>query len=31
MTSAKYLVHRAMLLAGTLAAFAFCLEGAKRW
>ena len=31
MTTAKFLAHRAMLLLGTLAAFAFVIDGAKRW
>jgi hypothetical protein len=32
MTTAKYLAHRAIMLLGTLAAFAFVIDGgAKRW
>jgi hypothetical protein len=32
MTTAKYLAYRAMMLMGTLAAFAFVVQGgAKRW
>jgi len=31
MTTAKYLAHRAVAVLGTLAAFAFVVDGAKRW
>ena len=32
MTTAKYLAGRAMMLLGTMAAFAFVIDGgAKRW
>jgi hypothetical protein len=32
MTTAKYLAQRAIMLLGTLAAFAFVIDGgAKRW
>jgi|tagenome__1003787_1003787.scaffolds.fasta_scaffold15979828_1 hypothetical protein len=31
MITAKYLAQRAMMLLGTMAAFAFVISGAKRW
>jgi hypothetical protein len=31
MTTAKFLAQRAITLLGTLAAFAFVVDGAKRW
>jgi hypothetical protein len=31
MTTAKYLAGRAIMLLGTMAAFAIVVDGAKRW
>jgi hypothetical protein len=31
MTTFKWYAHRAVLLMGTLTAFAFVINGAKRW
>ena len=31
MTTAKFLANRALMLLGTMAAFAFVMQGAKRW
>jgi len=31
MTTMKAVAHRAIMFLGTLAAFAFVIDGAKRW
>jgi|1186.fasta_scaffold53402_2 hypothetical protein len=31
MINAKFLAHRALMFLGTMAAFAFVMQGAKRW